>query len=154
MSIRAHRRAAPVLVAAALVLAAAGCAVRHPTVDELRTAPGTTLVYPGATLYVRADTPGEFGVDGGNPAALKVLACAGAPASQVIAWFDQALTARGWTRLPGHMILSDEATDGVDWSLGARRFNLTLLNAAYTDRLAAGTGHPTGCAGGYQSVAQ
>lgn len=152
------RFAYAVLVAAALT-GVGGCAgTRHPTVAELRAIPGATARYPGSEVYVDDEQEGQFGVDSGNPAHLRLYGCAtgASNASQVTSWYAHALEADGWERYPGAAYSLDPRfnADGITWRRGERVFSLRLAVQGGLDGLAVSRHRQPGCAVGYETLVQ
>jgi hypothetical protein len=142
-----------------LILAVMGTAcsgARHPTLAELRRVPGATLTYPNATVFRSVGTEPSDGVDGGDPAYLKVAACAGIDDNTLVSSFAKQLAASGWSPAPGKQGVSDanSYTAAYAWRMGQRNFELRLMTPRYADVVAKETGHPAGCSGGYESVSQ
>jgi hypothetical protein len=140
-------------IAASLLV---GCSSRpHPTLQELRGVPGATASLPGASEYRRVATDSAAGPDGGTPASIAVDACTTRTAAELTSWFDQHLTAAGWSHDPAtHDVDPGLYTKGFAWVREHRRFDLLLDTRANADRLAAAAGQPAGCPTAYRTLVQ
>lgn len=144
------------MVAAGLAaLSLSACTGGQLPVASLRNTPGAGASYPGAVVYQRMETEAEANAMAKNPAMIKVDACAPDTTADVLTWFDARLRDAGWSRDPGHTVVGDTGEflpDEIAWSRGERHFQLRFLTPAYADHLAARTGKPSGCTGGYETI--
>jgi hypothetical protein len=152
------RFAYAVLVAAALTWVGGCAGTRHPTVAELRAIPGATARYPGSEVYVDDEQEGQFGIDSGNPAHLRLYGCGtgAGNAGQVTSWYAHTLEAAGWVRYPGGAYSLDPRfnADGISWRRGEQDFSLRLAVRGGLDGLAVSLHHQPGCAVGYETLVQ
>ena len=146
------RRAAGTAVALALL---AGCSQPHPNLDDLKGTPGASTAYPGAAVYQRGENQTQNQVDGPTPASITVYACTHDPVTIVQAWFDKALTSKGWQPDPhGHHDRPGAFQGGKSWKRGNARFDLNFATPATTAALAKKANQLSGCPTGYQTLAQ
>jgi hypothetical protein len=94
---------------------------RPVTEQQLRDQPQASLLYPGSRpiRQVGADELARPGEREPDPAYAGVLATATVPGPALIAWFDQRLTARGYSRA-AYYRLSDQDT-GAAWTIPGSR---------------------------------
>ena len=109
-----------------------------PTLAELKQSPEAQLVYPGAAVATQLTRGRESYWDGDHPfpAGFSRDEATNDTWPQVLAWFDQRLTADGWTRN------SAGTTTGVGtialtwaWTKGNESFTLSVYTEAGRDAL-------------------
>jgi hypothetical protein len=82
-----------------LALVCAGCLwPNYDAIGPLKQMPEATLYYPGAKVVQEVANPRTYGPDGQQGASYGHNLAVNATPDAVIAWYDQQLTARGWTR--------------------------------------------------------
>src|SRR6476646_8516223 len=79
-----------------------GCqSTAHPTLDELRAAPGHDATYPGSTGTDRAEVESDWNVMASNSAVIRMQSCAHDTPEAVLDWYRQHLHDLGWSEGTG-----------------------------------------------------
>lgn len=155
MTHRGARWAVRAVGATVAVVLVACCGQPHPNLGDLEGTPGASTRYPGAVVYQRGESQAQNQVDGPSPATITVYACTHDPAATVQAWFDRALTTKGWQRDPqDHHDRPGAFQGGTTWKRGDARFDLNFATAETTTALANKAHQPSGCPTGYETLAQ
>lgn len=119
-------RVAAALLALSTLVAVAGCATAHPTLDELDGVPGTDAVYPRGEPLGSSRLDSDWSLVASNPAVIKRDACTRDAAPRVRRWYADLLEGVGWTRDPGTWLAS--GLGDVGWARDDLRFRLRLAS--------------------------
>ena len=124
---------AVVVVCCSLILLG-GCASQpHPTLHELEQLPAAQVTYPGSVGLGQSgsDSNRKFGV---NAAIYRVQWLTDQTPAELLAYYQQKLTAQGWTRDDAAGDISQDVSQTWSWVQGKRRFALSIMAPAYQQR--------------------
>lgn len=109
-----------------------------PTLAELKRSPAAQLIYPGAVVAA-GFTGGRDSFwqnDLPNPAVFSRAEATNDTWPQVLAWFNQRLTADGWTRDDAAAVSGDVGISLVwAWTKGSEKFTLSVYSGTGRDAL-------------------
>lgn len=121
-------------VVACSVIALTGCAGQpHPTLRELEQLPAARITYPGSVGLGQSgsDSNRTFGV---NAAIDRVESLTDHTPAELLAYYQQELTAEGWSRDDAAGEVSEDVSQTWAWVLGGRIFELSIMAPAYEQR--------------------
>jgi hypothetical protein len=128
---RRRRKAFTAAVVGCAALLAVGCSRQpHPTLNELKKIPATSIVYPGSVGpgVGGSDSNNKFGV---NAAIFERIQLTNDSAAQVLTFYQQQLTDQGWTRDDAVAQGIAYLTQSWGWTMGKRRISLGIIGGDY-----------------------